>query len=484
MNVEPDHSIMNPPILKLEDLRQDSLIHFSGIGGSAMNGLALMLSQKGYRIQGTDPAIEAQTKKRLENNGITVFSRQDGSKIDGTIQLVVTTAALAANHPELQAARVCNVPIVKYAAMLGVVMNSSRGIAVAGTHGKTTTTSLLVAGLRGAEFDPGYVIGGFVPAFGDGAHGGKDIFIAEACEYDRSFLNLHPHVAVVTNIEADHLDVYSGVEEIVETFAMFAQNLPPDGVLVYCKESPAAVQLAKLCDRKTISYGFCDADFFAENINSTQEATSFDIVYRNERVGHVSIQLPGKHNVLNALGAFCVSHQLGACSVGFIKGLEEFSGVKRRFEQIGQLHGVTIIDDYAHHPTEIQALLEGAKERYPSHRIYVAFQPHQISRTKFFFDEFAASFSLANYVFLPDIYVARDAHKPKEITSANLAKRIETTGTSAMYTGDFETTAREVFKRLRPGDLFLTVGAGNIFEVAHQVHLLLQDGDASSFCLK
>ncbi|MBN2527546.1 MAG: UDP-N-acetylmuramate--L-alanine ligase [Deltaproteobacteria bacterium] len=460
-------------IQRLEDLTLEKPIHMSGIGGSAMNGLAILLTQKGFQIRGTDPAIDPITRQRLEQQGIKVFLQQDGSAIADDTQLLITTAALKPSHPELQIASEMAIPILKYAAMLGVVMNSSRGVAIAGTHGKTTTTALVVSALRGAELNPGFVIGGYVDQFGAGAFGGKDCFVAEACEYDRSFLNLHPQIALITNIEADHLDIYSGIDDIIDSFHQFTQNLPPNGTLVYCSESSAATALARRFHGNAVSYGFDTAQFTATDISSANGLLSFNVRRFGAVITRVTLKLPGRHNVLNALGAFCVGLQLGCAPIDLANGLSKFEGVRRRFEVIGIRDDVCIVDDYAHHPTEIRALLQGTKERFPKGRIVVAFQPHQISRTRFFFNDFANAFNGADKVFLPDIYVARDIEAPPEITSENLALQICKNGIDAEYTRNFDITAQRAVDYLRPGDVFLTVGAGNVYEVAHKVFLSL-----------
>lgn len=465
---------MTPQLQQLEELDKNRPIHLSGIGGSAMNGLAMLLTQKGFTIVGTDPAIAPQTRDRLEQEGISVSSIQDGSAIHENTQLVVTSAALPTDHPELRAAHEQRIPVLKYAAMLGVVLNSAKGIAVAGTHGKTSTSAMAVAALRGAGQDPGFVIGGYISDFDAGAYGGKDFMVAEACEYDRSFLNLHPHIALVTNVEPDHLDIYSGLDEIIDSFAEFTQNIPKGGTLIYCRESPAAEQLAQRFKGNRINYGFSNANFTAENLQNKNGRLAFSIHKGSEHIADVQLKLPGHHNVLNALGAFCAGYQLNIDPHGLARGLSSFNGVKRRFELIGDSKGVHVIDDYAHHPTEIRALLQGAKERYPDARILVAFQPHQISRTQFFFDAFAQAFTLADHVFLPDIYAARDTTQPKEITSENLATKMRQNGTNAVYTQNFENTVTSVAETLRPGDIFISVGAGNIYEVAYGVLALLK----------
>lgn len=439
-----------------------------------MNGLATLLTQKGFRVRGTDPSIDGATRTRLEMAGIDVFTTQDGSTITNNTQLVVTTAALPPTHPELTAAQEKGIPVIKYAAMLGVVMNSFTGIAVAGTHGKTSTSALTVAALRGAGLDPGFVIGGYIEQFGAGAHGGNTYLVAEACEYDRSFYNLHPKIAVITNIEADHLDIYADLNDIIDSFAHFVENLPNDGKLIYCAESPAAKKLASRFSGHSVSYGFTDAMFTATNIQNQNNQLIFQVTHNNTELATISLRLPGHHNVLNALASFVAGLQLGISAKALARGISEFSGVNRRFEQIGIARDITVIDDYAHHPTEIRAMLQGARQRFTTARIVVAFQPHQISRTKFFFTEFAAAFKLADHVLLPDIYIARDIERPADINSKNLAVKIQEAGTDATYTESFENTTATALWLLQPGDVFITVGAGNIYDVAHRVLSALQ----------
>ncbi len=471
MNTEPQRFPTN-----LGDLDISRPVHLAGVGGSAMSGLAILLARRGFTVTGSDPNLEKSTIERLVASGVTVHTLQDGSNIPKNTQLVVATAALPSTHPELEAARSRGIPVVKYAGMLGAILDSHDGIAVAGTHGKTTTAAMTVAALGGAGIDAGFIIGGHIPQFSAPRRSvNSDIFVAEACEYDRSFLNLTPQRAVITNIETDHLDIYSDLDDVLNAFADFTARIPPNGALFHNADCPNTGRiLPDLSCRKISLSTRSTADFEARNIRVNSEKTVFELFHRNEAATEVILTQPGLHNVANALAAMAVGLDLGLDAAELAHGIGTFSGIARRFEVKGTVGGTTVVDDYAHHPTEIQALLQGAVSRYPSRRLIVAFQPHQISRTGFLFDELATCFSLADLVFVTDIFAAREEpDDSKRAKAIDLAAEMRKNGTDAEHIGDLVDLAHRAVTVSKPGDIFLTVGAGDIYTVAERVLKLL-----------
>lgn len=440
-------------------------IHLAGVAGSAMSGLALMLREKGFPVDGTDPRADA-VRGRLSPAGVTLHEAQDGSRIAADAQLVVASAALPADHPELAAARERRLPVVSYPELLGAVMAERMGVAISGTHGKTTVTSMVVHCLLAAGGSPGFVIGGTVPALGTGAaFGGDEVFVAEACEYKRSFLQLAPKIAVITGIEADHLDVYKDIDEIKEAFSLFAAKLPArTGTLIHSAlcENTRSILPALSCRKR--SFGIeAAADVSAHGLEEHPEHSAFEIRLDGAPVGRARLRVPGRHNVANALAAVAVCRELNVDSVVALKALEGFQGAGRRFEPRGAAAGIDLVDDYAHHPTEIRSVLQAARVRYPFRRIVVAFQPHQYSRTRLLLDDFAAALSGADRVVIPDIYEARDTARDKrEVRAADLVDRIARAGIPATCGGNLEETRTHLAATLESGDVLITAGAGDI----------------------
>lgn len=443
-----------------------------------MSGLAILLAQRGFTVVGSDPDPKEATLERLIASGVTVHTLQDGSRIPKNTQLVVATAALPSAHPELEAARSRGIPIVKYAGMLGVILDGHDGVAVAGTHGKTTTAAMTVAALQGAGIDVGFIIGGHIPQFSVGDRSvNSDIFVAEACEYDRSFLSLTPNRAVITNIETDHLDIYSDLDDVLAAFSDFTARIPPNGALFHNADCPNTGRILQDSSCRKISMSTRHAaDYEARNIRLENERTVFEFFHRNEAETEIILNQPGLHNVANALAAMAVGRDLGIEADELARGIAAFDGIARRFEIKGSVGGTIVVDDYAHHPTEIRALLAGAASRYSSRRLVVAFQPHQVSRTGFLFDELAACFDLADLVLVSDIFTARE--KPSNAMrekAIDLTTEIRRNGTDAEHIGDLENLAYRAATALEPGDIFLTVGAGSIYTVAERVLELLKN---------
>jgi UDP-N-acetylmuramate--alanine ligase len=444
-------------------------IHLSGVCGSAMSGLARILVQRGFTVTGTDPSPDEATRGRLEALGVEVVRRQDGSAVPLRAQLVVASAALRADHPELATARARGVPVVKYAEVLGALFNAAEGLAIAGTHGKTTTTAMAVSALVAAGADPGFVIGGLVPQLGASASAGASAaFVAEACEYDRSFLNLRPKRAVITNVDDDHLDVYGDLDGVRRAFAEFAALIASDGALIYCADDPALAEIAAARPGRSISYSArgTGADWEARGVRVDGERTRFDVYRGGAFALATSIRIPGLHNVGNALAALAATGDLGHPLDRLASGIAEFSGAARRFQLVGEASGAAFVDDYGHHPTEIRAVLAGARERYPGRRIVAVFQPHQIARTRLLFGELAAAFGDADLVVLTDIYAARDAlASPDERSAAPLAQAIRGRGKSVLHAPSLDDAVEAVLSRIAAGDVVLTIGAGDVHKV-------------------
>jgi len=434
-----------------------------------MSGLAQILSENGYWITGTDPALRPEVGSGLEKLGIVVSQAQDGSRIPQDCQLLVHTAAITEDHPEILAAGARDIPRMKYAEMLSLLMKDKRSVAVAGTHGKTTTASIAVAALEAAGAKPGFLIGSKLAQFDSGARAAKsDVFVAEACEYDRSFLHLHPPWAVLPNVEPDHLDHYRDLDEIHLAFEQFVRGLEPGGGLVYNADCPQATLVASAAKGETISFSTMrDSHFRAVRLRSTPTGTLFDLEIDGRSVLPVSLPLSGRHNVSNCLGVLAVCHQMGYSLADLARGISGFKGVSRRFEVLGEPAGVTVIDDYAHHPTEIRAMLHSARERYPTRRIVVAFQPHQISRTRILFDDFVSAFDQADIVFLAPIFAARDETGEESRTASDdLAEGISKRGTRATSVAFLQDLEPAVMKLIEKGDVLISAGAGNINSVS------------------
>lgn len=466
-----DTPTKRPNAPRLDDLDTARTVHLAGVSGSGMCGVAALLRARGIPVVGTDPNPDGAVRRRLEKAGVEVHELQDGTHISRDTQLIVASAALPPDHQELAAAHARRIPVVRYAELLGSIVNSADGIAVAGTHGKTTTTAMIVWALKHAGHDPGFIVGGHVPQLDASAGaGGSRIFVAEACEYDRSFLNLEPFRAIINNVGADHLDIYGNLAGVQEAFAAFAASVHPEGALVYPADDEAVTPVVARAKCKSISFSTTTAaDYRANRIRANGDRLIFDLTLRGRAAGEIALRVPGEHNVRNALAALAICVDLGLAVDELVPGLESFAGVDRRFELKGEAGGVTVIDDYAHHPTEIRALLAGMAMRFPRRRLVVVFQPHQISRTRLLADEFARAFDRADLLVITDIYAARDkGARAADFSSADLVTRIAETGQLVEHTADIPAALELLEARTRPGDAVITVGAGDI-------HLLAAD---------
>lgn len=445
------------------DFNHPIKIHFIGIGGISMSGLAEVLLSKGFTITGSD-AKPSPITKHLEQLGISVFYGQQASNIKDDIDLVVYTAAIHVNNPEYQAAIAKGIPNFDRAELLGQVMtNYANAIAVSGTHGKTTTTSMLSHILLQADCDPTISVGGILKAIhGNIRVGHSENFITEACEYTNSFLKFNPRIELILNIEEDHMDFFKDIDDIRHSFEVFAHKLPQDGTLIINSDIDNVSYITKDLDCKILTYGFRDEDdFTAKNITFDAMACgSFDLYVKGKFVTPVTLSVTGKHNVSNALAAIAAAYELNIGIEDICKGLLSFEGTDRRFEHKGDFNDITVIDDYAHHPTEIVATLTAAKN-YPHNEIWCVFQPHTYSRTKAFTQEFAQALSLADHVILADIFAARE-QDPGDIHATDIQKLISDLGTDAHYFPTFSEIENFLLKNCTHGDLLITMGAGDV----------------------
>ncbi len=445
-------------------------IHFVGIAGAGMSGLAELLVRRGERVTGCDSS--AANTSDLKRLGIDVIEGHDPSHVDRASEVIVTSA-MKKDHPELARARALGIPVIRRAEALGRAVSVGRLIGIAGTHGKTTTTVMTTQALAAAGLEPTGVAGGRVGAWnGNLSEGSDTLFVVEADEYDRSFHALSPDVAVVTNMEADHLDIYpGGIDEIRDAFAQYVKGAK---FIVLCADDAGANTLPTPSTAEVIRYGIesAEARLVARNMESRDGGTKFEIRYDGERLGDMQLAVPGKHNVRNALAAVACGIASGVKLEVMRAGLESFTGVERRFQRLGDVAGVTIIDDYAHHPTEIEATLEAARSAFPERRIIAAFQPHLYSRTKDFHREFAAALSRADLVYLCDLYPARES--PIEgVTSDMIAMPMRNDGRAPIWEGPRSGLAAALAKDVSEGDVVITIGAGDITRTGAELKSLL-----------
>lgn len=442
-------------------------VHFVGIGGIGMSALARVLLADGHTVSGSDLELSPLTRA-LEAEGATVTQGHRAGNVPET-DLVVISSAVRGSNPEVAEAARRGIPVIKRAELVGEVMATRFGIAVAGTHGKTTTTSLVAVLLEEAGLDPTILSGGVIPELGTNAKRGfGEHIVVEADEYDGSFLRFHPKLAVLTNVEADHLDFYPTLDAIVEAFRTFLARLPAGGLLVACGDDAIARSLSgERRDLRVIRYGYgADNDWRIVDRRPLADGTvEFAVRGTDTPAGTFNSRLPGLHNVLNVTAALAVAGELGIDWDVARRVVARFGGARRRFELKGMREGITVIDDYGHHPTEIRATLQAAKERFPGRRLIVIFQAHTYTRTKNLLYEFGESFGDADQVLVTDIYAARETDD-LGVHARDLAERIS--DTEAAYSGDLTETEATLRRTARPGDVVLTVGAGNVYRVAEQ----------------
>lgn len=441
-------------------------VHFIGIGGISMSGLAKVLLKEGFTVSGSDNKRSALTEQ-LKEAGATVFYGQKASNIIDGIDVVVFTAAIHTDNEEYKAAVDKGLSMLTRAQLLGQLMtNYDMPIAVSGTHGKTTTTSMLTHILLAADADPTVSVGGILNAIrGNIRVGNSEIFVTEACEYTNSFLEFFPKISIILNIDEDHLDFFKDLEDIRHSFRRFAELLPADGCLVINGDIERLGDITDGLACRVITYGSdSDMDYSAANILHNELGNaSFDFFKKGNFVKRIGLSVNGDHNVSNALAALAVADLLDISVDKANEGLKKFRGTKRRFEYKGEVNGITIIDDYAHHPTEIRASLMAARH-YPHREIWCVFQPHTYTRTKALFHEFVDALSYTDHVILADIYAARETDT-LGVSSADLAEALRSEGTDAYYLPSFEEIEAFCLEKCEKGDMLITMGAGDVVNI-------------------
>ena len=450
----------------MSTLKANANIHMIGIGGISMSALAHMLMDAGYSISGSDSKSSNLTDD-LAAKGAQIYIGQSADNIKSP-DLVCYTAAISNDNPELKKARTLGVPVIERAELLGELMTFYKyPIAIAGTHGKTTTTSMMSLVLLAADLDPTILVGGELPQIGGNLRiGKKDYLSFEACEYVESFLHFKPFLSIITNVEEDHLDYFSDINHIISSFQKFASLTSPSGCIIVCLDNNHIPSVVQNVDKKVISYGLNNkaADYTAENVSYNNKGLpTFDVYHNGEFVINLSMNVGGEHNIQNALAITAASEFLKIPKDAIKKGLEEFTGTKRRFEKLGKVNGCEIVDDYAHHPTEIEVTLKAAKAMNYK-KITVVFQPHTYSRTKALLNDFAKVLPLADQVLIADVYPAREKYDGT-IHSCDLASLIP----NSIYMSDMNAIARYLKENLKDGELLITMGAGDVNKIGYQL---------------
>jgi UDP-N-acetylmuramate--alanine ligase len=435
-----------------------------------MSGLAAMLLDAGAIVTGSDGKLNAQTDD-LVRRGATIVAEQSGKLLAKTTDLVVRTAAIPDHNPEYRAALGMGLKQIKYAQLLGQVMQERLGVAVSGTHGKSTTTAMISYALLHCGADPSFVIGGTVPQLGGSSRSGAgEAFVVEACEFDRSFHNLYPRVAVISNIEADHLDCYAGgIDEIIESFRVFARRVPSTGLIIANGQDAFVQQALSGLDVRIERVGLGTPDsltWCTRVLGHENGKYRGQVLHKGTHVATLRLSVPGVHNLFNATAAVAACHACGVNPSEAADALHGFSGVDRRMSEVGRYNGAIVADDYGHHPTEIRTTLRALREKYNPARLVCVFQPHQHSRTRYLLDEFATCFIDADLTIIPDIYAARDTDDDKRAVSAiDLIDRVMRNGQRALHLPTFPQVLEHLRRNCRAGDLVVTMGAGNVCDI-------------------
>jgi len=455
-------------MVKRPILGRTTRLHFVGIGGIGMSGIAEVLLNLGFTITGSDQQLSPITD-RLAKMGAKIFQGHSGEYVAGA-DVVVISSAIPPDNPEVVTARELKIPVIRRAEMLGELMRMKWGIAIAGTHGKTTTTSMVGMVLEKAGFDPTLIVGGRLKSLTTNARLGEgDYLVVEADEFDRSFLTLTPQIAVVTNIETEHLDCYRDLEEIKETFISFVSKVPFYGAVALCLDEPSLQEMVPRIERRILTYGVNpQAEFRATDIQFRELHSEFTVLWKDAVLGQIHLQLPGLHNVKNSLAAICVGMELEIPFLTIREALEEFTGVHRRFEIKSRAQNILIVDDYAHHPTEIKATLRAAREGW-DRRIIAVFQPHLYSRTRDFYQEFGQSFFDADILLILDVYGAREKPIPG-ISGKMIADSAKAFGhRHVFYTPTQEEALDVLRKQIQEGDIVITMGAGDVYKISDKL---------------
>ncbi|MGL5151967.1 MAG: UDP-N-acetylmuramate--L-alanine ligase [Clostridium sp.] len=436
-------------------------VHFIGIGGVSMSGLAAVLLNNGFKVSGSD-SKESEITHRLKNFGAEIYIGHKAENIQD-VDLVVYTAAIPDSNPEIVYANNNNITLMNRAEFLGLIMKGHKyNVAIAGTHGKTTCTSMVSHITLKGELDPTILVGGDVDAInGNFKIGNSDYFVTEACEYKESFLKFFPYIGVILNIDADHLDYYRDLDHIIETFKKFSDLIPQDGYLIAYGEDKNVQQVLKEANCNVITYGYSEGDYTAKNISyNNKGCASFTVCYKGSELFNVQLDTPGKHNILNALATISIGLIFNIPTDKIAEGLKECKGAHKRFEFKGEFNGITIIDDYAHHPVEIKATLDTAK-KIKANKTFCIFQPHTYTRTKTLFDEFTEAFHDTDELLLMDIYAARE-QDTGIVSSDELGDAIRSTGVKCINVYSHKEAVDYLIQNAKSNDLILTVGAGDV----------------------
>lgn len=452
------------------DFNHPANVYFIGIGGISMSGFAQLLHDYGFQVHGSD-AHESKITDHLESLGIHIIYGQSKENITDDIDFVVYTAAIHPDNPEFKAAQEMGLPMMERAEMVGQVMkNYQNAIAISGTHGKTTTTSMVSHIFLEAQKDPTISVGGILKAIdGNIRVGHSHDFITEACEYTNSFLKFHPTAGIILNIDADHLDFFKDINDIRHSFRRFAKLIPEHGVLIVNGEIPDLTEITEGLACQVITFGLTsDCDYSADNISFDEHGYGhFDLIHNGTKEAAIDLHVIGRHNITNALSAIALAQYYHIDMDSIKRGLLAFEGTERRFELKGSFNGVTVVDDYAHHPTEITATLTAA-EKYPHKHLWCVFQPHTYSRTRALLKEFAQALSQAENIVLADIYAARE-DDPGDISSRTLQEEIKKLGKDAYYFPSFEEIEKFLSEKCINGDLLITMGAGNVVSIGEDL---------------
>jgi UDP-N-acetylmuramate--alanine ligase len=448
-------------------------LHFIGIGGAGMSGLARIALSHGITVSGSD-AKDSTVLSALSALGAQVHPAHQADQVNGS-DFVIYSTAISQTNVELVRARELNLPVLTRAQALATLMSESKSIAVAGTHGKTTTSSMLTVALQACGLDPSFAIGGTLTSSGSNAHRGTgDLFVAEADESDGSFIEYRPFAAIVTNVEHDHVDYFATEADVTKAFTAFVETIAKDGYLIYCADDQGSAHLAlTITDLNLISYGTREGtDLFIDSINLLPMGSTARVIWKGRTIGNLSLQVPGLHNVLNAGAALAMALVLGAPAAEALTGLASFHGTGRRFELKATVHGIRVVDDYGHHPTEIDVTLSAAKRYAGEGRVLVVFQPHRYSRTQAFMNQFAKALSIADEVVLLEVYAASEKPIPG-ITSQTITEQM----TNGHFIPNFLEATEWVIAQAKPGDVILTLGAGDVNSLAP----IISDGLARRF---
>ncbi len=455
--------------MKIFDLKNNSKIHFIGIGGISMSSLAIILSENGYLISGSDIKETSLTDK-LKSKGITVYNTQTAENIKSP-DLIVYTAAINHDNPEYKAALSSNAQVVERCELLGEMMKSYSDVCcITGTHGKTTTSSMISLIMIDANIEPTALIGAEVKELnGNYKIGKNDVMVAEACEYVESFLKFFPTKAVILNIDEDHLDYYKNLDHIISAFRKFSNLLDKNGILVVNADDKNTLNAIDETKAKIIKYGFNkEFDYYPDNIIFNKKGcAAYDLYYHGEKLIRIELNVPGKHNISNSLAAAAISIEQGCPKEAIVSGLKKFHGADRRFEYKGEFKNAVIIDDYAHHPTEIKATLETV-QNIPHNNIVAIFQPHTYSRTKKLLTEFSKAFENSDKVIVTDIYAAREIDDGS-IHSTYLVDMLKANNIDAMYIQSFDEIIEYIKNNAAPNDVYITIGAGDVYKIGDQV---------------